>query len=78
MHASLVIEVLEHSNDVRERLDWAIFHSDRRSMCTSAEFGIRWQKLGVTQSTGDIGTSADSAAAESFNSMMEREVLRNR
>ncbi len=47
-------------------------------MYTSAAFSTRCQELGVIQSMGAIGTSADNALAESFNSTMKREVLRNR
>ena len=33
------------------------------------------RKLGVTQSMGGIGSSADNALAESFNATMKRELL---
>ncbi|CAB1045823.1 transposase [Corynebacterium diphtheriae] len=46
---------------------------------TSAAFSIRCQELvGVIQSMGAIGTSADNALAGSFNSTVKTEVLRNR
>ncbi|MDN5923316.1 MAG: integrase core domain-containing protein, partial [Corynebacterium casei] len=45
---------------------------------TSSAFGARCSELGVTQSMGAVGTSADNAMAESFNSTLKREVLRDR
>ncbi|HAT1305357.1 TPA: transposase, partial [Corynebacterium striatum] len=35
-------------------------------------------QLGVRQSMGAVGTSADNALAESFNATLKREVLRDR
>ncbi len=35
-------------------------------------------ELGVTQSMGAVGTSADNALAESFNATLKREVLQDR
>ncbi|OUC92610.1 integrase core domain-containing protein, partial [Streptosporangium minutum] len=32
-------------------------------------------RLGVTRSRGEVGTSADNAAAESFNATLKREIL---
>ena len=45
---------------------------------TSAAFNSCCQALGVTQSMGAAGTSADNALAESLNATMKREVLRER
>lgn len=42
---------------------------------TSAEFAKVCAKLGVRQSMGAVGTSADNAAAESFNATLKRETL---
>jgi len=77
MRTSLVIEALEHANTVRGGLEGAIFHSDYGSVYTSSAFGACCSELGVTQSMGAVGTSADNALAESFNSTMKREVLRD-
>ena len=77
MRTSLVIEALEHANTVRGGLDGAIFHSDHGSVYTSSAFRVRCTELGVAQSMGAVGTSADNALAESFNSTMKREVLRD-
>ena len=78
MRTSLVIEALEHANTVRGGPDGAIFHSDHGSVYTSAAFNSCCQALGVTQSMGAVGTSADNALAESFNATMKREVIRDR
>lgn len=39
---------------------------------------VRLFLLGVRQSMGAVGTSADNALAESFNATLKREVLRDR
>lgn len=36
------------------------------------------RRLGVTRSRGAVGTSADNAAAESFNSTLKRETLQGK
>src|SRR4051812_14412405 len=40
---------------------------------TSKDFAALCQQLGVTQSMGSVGTSADNALAESFNAALKRE-----
>ena len=44
---------------------------------TSADYAKLCGQLGVTQSMGAVGTSADNAMAESFNATLKREVLRD-
>ncbi|TVU79651.1 DDE-type integrase/transposase/recombinase, partial [Corynebacterium aurimucosum] len=56
----------------------AIFHSDHGSVYTSQAFREHCAVLGVRQSMGAVGTSADNALAESFNASLKREVLRDR
>jgi transposase InsO family protein len=41
----------------------------------SREFARACRRLGVTRSRGAVGTSADNAAAESFNATLKRETL---
>ena len=72
MRTSLVIEALEHANNVRGGLDGAIFHSDHGSVYNSLAFGARCTELGVIQSMGAVGASADNALAESFDSTMKK------
>ncbi|HAT6518256.1 TPA: IS3 family transposase, partial [Corynebacterium striatum] len=78
MRVSLVIEALSHASKVRGSLDGAIFHSDHGSVYTSQAFRDHCTQLGVRQSMGAVGTSADNALAESFNATLKREVLRDR
>ncbi|GAA3831442.1 hypothetical protein GCM10022206_82400 [Streptomyces chiangmaiensis] len=42
---------------------------------TSKEFADLCKELGVTQSMGAVGTSADNAACESFHASLKRETL---
>ncbi len=52
-----------------------IFHSDRGSTYTAGDFTKACRDLGVTQSMGRVGSCFDNAAAESFFSSLEHEVL---
>lgn len=45
---------------------------------TSADFAAACARLGVIQSMGTVGTSADNAAAEAFNASLKRETLQGR
>ena len=78
MRVSLVIDALAHAHGVRGSLDEAVFHSDHGSVYTSQAFRNYCSSLGVRQSMGAVGTSADTALAESFNATLKREVLRDR
>ncbi|WP_410758045.1 IS3 family transposase [Corynebacterium rhinophilum] len=78
MRVLLVIDALAHAHGVRGSLDRAIFHSDHGSVYTSQAFRSYCSSLGVRQSMGAVGTSADNALAESFNATLKREVLRDR
>lgn len=78
MRASLVIEALSHASKVRGSLKETIFHSDHGSVYTSQAFQDHCAQLGVRQSRGAVGTSADNALAESFNATLKREALRDR
>ena len=50
---------------------------DHGSVYTSQAFRDHCSSLGVRQSMGAVGTSADNALAESFNATLKREVLRD-
>lgn len=52
-----------------------IFHTDRGSTYTAHEFTTLCQQLGIQQSMGRTGSCFDNAAAESFFSTLEHEVL---
>jgi transposase InsO family protein len=52
-----------------------IFHSDKGSEYTASTFESACGRLGVTRSMGRVGSALDNAAAESFNSTLEFELL---
>lgn len=52
-----------------------IFHTDRGSVYTADDFTSLCAKLRITQSMGRVGSCFDNAAAESFFSTLEWEVL---
>ena len=52
-----------------------IFHTDRGSTYTADDFTGLCTKLGIIQSMGRVGSCFDNAAAESFFSTLEWEVL---
>jgi putative transposase len=51
----------------------AVFHSDRGSNYTSAEFAAALERLGIRQSVGRRGICFDNALAESFNAALKVE-----
>jgi transposase InsO family protein len=51
----------------------AVFHSDRGSNYTSAEFAAVLEGLGIRQSVGRTGICFDNALAESFNAAVKVE-----
>lgn len=53
--------------------DAAVFHSDRGSNYTSAEFAAVLERLGIRQSVGRTGICFDNALAESFNAAVKVE-----
>ena len=59
----------------RELIDGVIFHTDRGSTYTARDFAALCTRLGVRQSMGRVGSCFDNAAAESFFSTLEHEVL---
>lgn len=75
MRTELVADALRATAGTRGNLDGTIFHSDHGSQYTSREFANLCTELGVRQSMGAIGSSADNAAAEAFNATLKRETL---
>jgi len=55
-----------------------IFHSDKGSEYTGDVFAAACAAMGVVQSMGRVGSALDNAAAESFNSTLEFELLSRR
>lgn len=76
MRTSLVSDALRAAAATRGSLAGAVFHSDHGAQYKSREFASVCAQLGVTQSMGAVGTSADNALAESFNAALKRETLR--
>ena len=55
-----------------------IFHSDKGGEYTGDTFAKACEALAVVQSMGRVGSALDNAAAESFNSTLEWELLSRR
>jgi len=77
MRTGLVEDALTAAAATRGSLASAVFHSDHGSVYTSTDYAMLCAKLGVTQSMGAIGTSADNSLAEAFNATLKREVLQD-
>lgn len=75
MRTELVTDALRAAAATRGSLDGAIFHTDHGSQYTSAAFATVCAELGVRQSMGAVGTSADNSCAEAFNATLKRETL---
>jgi len=78
MRTELVEDALHAAAALRGSLAGAVFHSDHGSQYTSRDFATLCGELGVTQSMGGVGSSADNALAESFHATLKREVLQDR
>jgi transposase InsO family protein len=55
-----------------------VFHSDKGGEYVGDLFAQTCESPGVTQSMGRVGSALDNAAAESFNSTLEHELLSRR
>jgi transposase InsO family protein len=55
-----------------------VFHSDKGGEYTGDVFAAVCAALGAVQSMGRVGSALDNAAAESFNSTLEHELLSRR
>jgi transposase InsO family protein len=75
MRTELVADALRAAVKTRGGLDGAVFHSDHGAQYTSKQFADLCAELGVRQSMGAVGTSADNAAAEALNATLKRETL---
>jgi transposase InsO family protein len=75
MRTDLIQDALRDALATRGSLAGAIFHSDHGAQYTSRDFAELCAQLGVTQSMGAVGTSADNALAEAFNATLKRELL---
>ncbi len=75
MRTELVEDALKAALADRGSLRGAVFHADHGSVYTSKDYAKLCGQLGVIQSLGAVGTSADNALAESFNAALKRETL---
>ena len=75
MRTELVENALKAALTDRGSLRGAIFHADHGAQYTSKDLARLCGRLGVTQSLGGVGSSADNALAESFNAAVKRETL---
>jgi transposase InsO family protein len=74
--AGLACAVIKMAVAVRGgKVAGVIFHTDRGSTYTAGDFTRLCGKLGIKQSMGRVGSCFDNAAAESFFSTLEWEVL---
>jgi transposase InsO family protein len=70
--AALCVAIAVRGGDVAG----VIFHTDQGGEYTGGLFATACARAGVTQSMGRTGSALDNAAAESFNSTLEFELLR--
>jgi transposase InsO family protein len=63
---------------VRGGINGVIFHTDKGGEYVGDLFARACSALGVTQSMGRVGSALDNAAAESWNSTLEHELLSRR
>jgi transposase InsO family protein len=70
--AALCMAVAVRGGDVAD----VIFHTDQGGEYTGQVFATACKNAGVTQSMGRTGSALDNAAAESFHSTLEFELLR--
>ena len=75
MRTDLIAAALTDAAATRGSLAGAIFHADHGAQYTSRAYAELCRCLGVRQSMGAIGSSADNALAESFNATFKRELL---
>jgi transposase InsO family protein len=64
MRTELIEDALKAADSLRGGLTGSVLHSDHGSQYTSTDFANLCRDLGVTQSMGAVGTSADNALAE--------------
>ncbi len=74
MRTSLVTDALAMANSHGHIQPGAVFHSDKGTQYTSAEFARFCQANGVRTSTGRTGVCWDNAAAESFFGALKNEM----
>jgi putative transposase len=74
MRTSLVIDALEMARTHGHVRPGAVFHADRGTQYTSAEFAAYCTRTGMAPSMGRTGVCWDNAAAESFFATLKNEM----
>lgn len=74
MRTELIENALEMAHTHGRIAPGAVFHSDRGSVYTSADYAATAGKYGVRLSVGRTGSCHDNAVAESFFSMLKNEM----
>jgi putative transposase len=75
MHASLVTDAIAMAAGNIQLQPGCVFHSDRGSQYTSAEYRTKLQQLDVAPSVGRTGVCWDNALAESFFATLKNELV---
>jgi putative transposase len=75
MRTSLVVDAISMAAGRGGVQPDAIFHSDRGSQYTSAEFAVHLGSLNLRGSMGRVGQCWDNALAESFFSALKKELI---
>lgn len=78
MRSELVTDALAAAIRTRGSLAGAVMHTDHGAQYTSRAFADACRLAGVRQSMSAVGSSADNAAAESFNATFKRETPKGR
>jgi transposase InsO family protein len=73
--ACAAIEMAVAARGAAPQIAGVIFHTDRGSTYTATTFTALCTRLGIRQSMGRVGSCFDNAAAETFFSSLEWEVL---
>jgi len=77
MRTELVTDALRAVAGTRGSLRGAVFHSDHGAQYSAKDVAALCHRLGVTQSMGAVGSSADNSLAEAFKATVKREVLQD-
>lgn len=78
MRTELVADALDMAATNHELADDCLFHSDRGTQYTSAEFAAKLDEHNIRQSLGRTGICFDNALAESINSIIKVERVHRR
>ena len=74
MPAELAVKALDHAVALRGRHATTV-HTDRGSQFRANKFVARLKRYGLQGSMGRVGACGDNAAMESFNSLLQKNVL---